>query len=298
MKKYDIIVIGAGPAGISASIYIKRSNKSILVLHSGISELEKAQKVDNYYGFINGISGKELYENGIMQAKNLGIEVLEKEIVDIEILENFNFIVKSTNEEFGAKAIVIATGNKKIKPNIKGIDEFDGKGISYCAICDGFFYRGKNVAVIGDGNFALNEAKDLENVAKNIKVLTNGQDVRFKDEFEIDTRKIKEIGGKEKVEFVEFEDGDKIKVDGVFIAQGIASGVNFAKKLGIITKGDNIIVNENMETNVNGIFASGNLTGGLLQVSKAVYEGAKAGLQAVKYLNDIEKNEKSDIIVG
>ena len=296
MKK--VVIIGAGPAGISASIYIKRSNKSILVLHSGISELEKAQKVDNYYGFINGISGKELYENGIMQAKNLGIEVLEKEIVDIEILENFNFIVKSTNEEFGAKAIVIATGNKKIKPNIKGIDEFDGKGISYCAICDGFFYRGKNVAVIGDGNFALNEAKDLENVAKNIKVLTNGQDVRFKDEFEIDTRKIKEIGGKEKVEFVEFEDGDKIKVDGVFIAQGIASGVNFAKKLGIITKGDNIIVNENMETNVNGIFASGNLTGGLLQVSKAVYEGAKAGLQAVKYLNDIEKNEKSDIIVG
>ena len=85
---YDVTIIGAGPAGISASIYIKRANKNVLVLYSGISELEKASKIDNYYGFVNGITGKELYENGIKQAKNLGIEVLEKEIVDIEILEN------------------------------------------------------------------------------------------------------------------------------------------------------------------------------------------------------------------
>ena len=284
MKKYDSIVIGAGPAGISASIYIKRANKNVLVLYSGTSELEKAEKIDNYYGFANGISGKKLYENGIIQAKNLGIDVEEKEVVDIEFLKNSNFIVKTTNENFESKTIVIATGNKKIKPNIKGINKFDGKGISYCAICDGFFYKGKDVAVIGDGNFAISEAKDLEGVAESIKILTNGRDVRLENEFELDTRKIKEIGGEEKVEFVEFEDGEKINVNGVFIAQGVAGGINFAKKLGIFTEEDNIIVNENMETNIRGIFASGNLTGGLLQVNKAVYEGAKAGLQVVKYL--------------
>ena len=246
MKKYDAIVIGAGPAGISASIYIKRANKNVLVLYSGISELEKASKIDNYYGFVNGITGKELYENGIKQAKNLGIEVLEKEIVDIEILENLEFIVKATNEEFETKAIIFATGNKKVKPNIKGINEFEGKGISFCAICDGFFYKGKNVAIIGDGNFALNEAETLSNIVGNVKILTDGKDVRLGNEYQLDTRKIKEVGGKDKIEFVEFEDGKVIKVDGVFIAQGIAGGVNFAKKLGILTKSDNIVVNEDM----------------------------------------------------
>ena len=285
MKKYDAIVIGAGPAGISASIYIKRANKNVLVLYSGESELEKAEKIDNYYGFVNGISGRKLYENGILQAKNLGIDVLEKEVVDIEILENFEYIVKSSNEAFVAKVIIIATGNKKIIPNIVGVKEFEGKGISFCAICDGFFYKGKKVAVIGDGNFAVSEAQDLENITNDIVVLTNGRDVRLGNEFEVDTREIKEIGGNEKVEFIEFEDGKKINVDGIFIAQGVAGGINFAKKLGIITKEDNIVVNENLETNIKGIFACGNLTGGLFQVSKAVYEGAKAGLEAVKYLN-------------
>lgn len=289
MLKYDAIVIGAGPAGISASIYIKRANKNVLVLYSGLSELEKAVKIDNYYGFVDGISGKELYENGIRQAQNLGIEVLEKEIIDIEISEKFEFIVKATNEAFETKAIIIATGNKKIKPNIKGINEFEGKGISFCAICDGFFYKGKNVAIIGDGNFALSEAEVLSNIAGNVKILTNGKDVRLGNEYEVDTRKIKEINGKEKLEFVKFEDGKNLEVDGIFIAQGIAGGVNFAKKLGILTKSDNIAVNEDMETNIKGIFACGNLTGGLFQVSKAVYEGAKAGLGAVKFLNEKAK---------
>lgn len=246
MKKYDVIVMGAGPAGISASIYIKRANKNVLVLYSGISELEKASKIDNYYGFANGITGKELYENGIKQAQNLGIEVLEREIVDIEILENLEFTVKATNETFETKAIIIATGNKKVRPNIEGINEFEGKGVSFCAICDGFFYRGKNVAVIGDGNFALSEAETLSNIVGNVKILTNGKDVRLGNEYELDTRKIKEVGGEEKVKYIEFEDGKVQPIDGVFIAQGIAGGVNFAKKLGIITKSDNIVVNEDM----------------------------------------------------
>ena len=175
-------------------------------------------------------------------------------------------------------------GNKKVAPKIKGIKEFEGKGISYCAICDGFFYRGKNVVVIGDGNFAISEAKNLENIVENIKILTNGVDIKVKDRFGVDNRKIKEIHGKEKVEFIEFEDGEKLYVDGIFIAQGTASGIDFAKKLGIITKLDNLVVNENMQTNVKGIFACGNLTGGLLQVSKAVYEGAVAGIQATNFV--------------
>ena len=285
---YDIVVIGAGPAGISASLYAKRAGMNVLVLYHGISELEKAHKIDNYYGFIEGITGEELYNNGIKQAQNLGIEVLEKEITNIEIGENLCYNVKATDKSFEAKAVIIATGNKKVKPNIKGIEEFEGKGISYCAICDGFFYKNKNVAIIGNGEFALSEAEDLENVVNNIVILTNGKEAPNANKFKVDTRKIKQIKREQKVNSIEFEDGEKIDIDGIFIAEGIAGGGSFAKKLGIITKGDNLEVNENMETNIPGIFACGNLTGGLLQVNKAVYEGAKAGLQAVNYV----KNKK------
>ena len=288
MKSYDIIVIGAGPAGISASIYAKRSNINVLALYYGESELEKANKIENLYGFPEGISGKQLYKNGIAQAKNLGVDVLEQEITDIELLEDSSYIVKSINNSYKAKAIIIASGNKKITPNIKGIKEFEGRGISYCAVCDGFFYKGKDVAVIGDGNFALSEVGYLENIAKSVKILTNGRDVRLAN-YNVDTRKIKEIGGENRVRFIKFEDEKESQIDGIFIAQGIAGGINFARKLGIITNSDSIVVDKNMQTNVKGIFACGNLTGGLLQINKAAYEGAKAGLQAVKYVKEQKK---------
>lgn len=281
---YDVIIIGAGPAGISASIYSKRLGLDALVFYSGPSELQKAQKIDNYYGFKSGIIGEELYNNGIEQAKNLGIEIIEEEIIDIQINEKSCFNVKTKDNLFEAKSIIIATGNKRIKPNIKGIEKFEGRGISYCAICDGFFYKNKNVAVIGNGNFAINEANELQNIANNVKILTNGETIPNTDKFEIETRKIKQINGDEKVKSIEFEDGKFLEIDGIFIAQGIASGINFARKIGIITKDDNIVVDENMKTNINGVYACGNITGGLLQVNKAIYEGAKAGIEVSKYI--------------
>ena len=285
---YDAIIVGAGPAGISASLYIKRANLKVLVLYYGESELEKAHKIDNYYGFKNGITGKDLYEAGVEQAKNLGIEVRKEEIINIEMTDDLKFVVKTTEGDYDGKTVIIATGNKKERPNIKGIEDFEGKGISYCAICDGFFYRGKNVVVIGDGNYAIHEANDLAGIAENIKILTNGNGKPNTDKFEIDDRKIKQIHGEKKVSSIEFEDGKFLNIDGIFIAQGIAGGNDFAKKLGIILNKNNIVVNENMETNVKGIFACGNLTGGLLQVNKAVYEGAKAGLQAVQFIRSAE----------
>lgn len=281
---YDIIIIGAGPSGISAALYAKRAGANVLVLHYGISEIQKANRIDNYYGFIDGISGEDLYRNGIEQAKNIGVDILAREIVEIKIEEDSSFRVFAPNESFEAKSIIIATGNKKARPNIDGIKELEGKGISYCAICDGFFYRNKNIAVIGNGDFAISEANTLSNITDNIEILTNGEEKPDTDKFKVDTKKIKGIYGNGKVEFIEFEDGEKIGVDGVFIAEGIAGGSSFAKKLGIITKDNNIVVNDNMETNIKGIYACGNLTGGLLQISKAVYEGAKAGLQAAQYV--------------
>lgn len=280
---YDVIILGAGPAGVSASLYTQRANLKTLILYNDKSGLEKASLIENYYGFKNGITGEELYNTGIEQAKNIGVEVLKEEVVKIENnIEYFNVV--TTKNEYQAKNLILATGNKKNRPKIKGIEKFEGKGVSYCAICDGFFYRNRSVVVLGSGNYAISETNELINIADNITILTNGKEApEFRaDNVKVDTKEIEEIDGENKVEEVKFKDGTTIKTDGIFVAEGVAGSSEFAKKLGIITQKDKIVVNENMETNIKGIYASGDCTGGLLQVSKAVYEGAKAGLEVIK----------------
>lgn len=282
---YDVIILGAGPAGVSASLYCKRANKNVLIIYNDSSELLKAQKIDNYYGFENGISGKDLYETGIKQSQNLGVEIIKQEVIKIE-MENGYFNVITEKNSYKSKSVIIAMGSKKNTLKIQGVQEFEGKGISYCAICDGFFYKNKDVAVIGSGNYAISETNDLINIANKITILTNGEKApEFRaDNVEIVTKNIKQISGENRVQKIEFDDNSFLKTDGVFIAQGIAGAADFAKKLGIMSQNNNIIVNENMETNIKGIFACGDCTGGLLQVSKAVYEGTKAGLAVIEYL--------------
>lgn len=281
---YDVIIVGAGPAGISASLYTIRRNLKTLIIYKEKSALEKSTKIENYYGFENGINGEELYKIGIRQAQNIGAEVIKDEVTNIKIdylnEKEYTFKVETLNDEFKAKSVILATGNKKNKPNIKNMDKYEGKGISYCAICDGFFYRNKNVAVIGNGDYAIAEAKDLQNIAKSITILTNGRQApEYRAEnININTKEIDQIEGENKVEEIDFVDNTKMKIDGIFIAQGVAGSTEFAKKIGAKINNDKIVVDENMETSIKGLFACGDCTGGLYQVSKAVYDGTKAGL--------------------
>ena len=281
---YDVIIVGAGPAGISASLYTIRRNLKTLIIYKEKSALEKSTKIQNYYGFENGINGEELYKIGIRQAQNIGAEVIKDEVTNIKIdylnEKEYTFKVETLNNEFKAKSVILATGNKKKKPNIKNMDKYEGKGISYCAICDGFFYRNKNVAVIGNGDYAIAEAKDLQNIAKSITILTNGRQApEYRAEnININTKEIDQIEGENKVEEIDFVDNTKMKIDGIFIAQGVAGSTEFAKKIGAKINNDKIVVDENMETSIKGLFACGDCTGGLYQVSKAVYDGTKAGL--------------------
>lgn len=281
---YDVIIVGAGPAGISASLYTIRRNLKTLIIYKEKSALEKSTKIENYYGFENGINGEELYKIGIRQAQNIGAEVIKDEVTNIKIdylnEKEYTFKVETLNNEFKAKSVILATGNKKNKPNIKNMDKYEGKGISYCAICDGFFYRNKNVAVIGNGDYAIAEAKDLQNIAKSITILTNGRQApEYRAEnININTKEIDQIEGENKVEKIDFVDNTKMKIDGIFIAQGVAGSTEFAKKIGAKINNDKIVVDENMETSIKGLFACGDCTGGLYQVSKAVYDGTKAGL--------------------
>ena len=285
---YDVIIIGSGPAGISASLYTIRANLKVCIISKNESVLEKAEKIENYYGFPKGISGNVLNSRGTEQAKNLGVDIINDEVVNIKYEKNF--IVETVNSRYEGKVVIIATGKSRKTPSIKGIKELEGKGISYCAICDAFFYKGKEVGVLGNGNYAIHEAKELLPVAKKVTIYTNGKKpIENRDEeLNVDfvEDEIKEIKGTNKVESIEFFSGEKRNIDGIFIAEGIASSGDLAKKMGVMLKGKEIIVNENMMTNIPGIFACGDCTGGLLQISKAVYEGTKAGLSAISYIRN------------
>ncbi|MBS5854455.1 MAG: NAD(P)/FAD-dependent oxidoreductase [Clostridia bacterium] len=286
---YDCIIIGKGPAGISAAIYISRSNLKTLVIGKENTALNRAKSIENYYGFEDSISGEELFKNGINQAKKQNIEMKNDEVIDIEY-GNGTYIVKTVNSEYETRTIVLATGKSRKTSNIEGETTFEGKGISYCAICDGFFFKGKNVAVIGNGEYALHEAEVLKNVTDKVTIFTNGSKLPENRSLSIQNiieGRIDSIKGNTKVEEILLEDKRSIPVDGIFIAQGIASSADFAKKLGILLKNNDIIVNENMETNVPGIYAAGDCTGGLLQICKAVYEGAKCGLSIAKKIKNI-----------
>lgn len=253
--------------------------------------LEKTKSIDNYYGFTDTISGKELLLNGINQAKRLGINVETDEVVGLEFGDN-KYIVKTRNNKFEAKNIILATGASRKTPNIKGIKEFEGKGVSYCAVCDAFFYRNRDVSILGSGDYALEEANTLLPVVKSVSILTNGETLvenRSIDynNFSIKEEKIEEIIGEDKVSGIKFKDGKIIDTEGLFVAVGVASSTDLARKLGVIIKENNIVVDEDMATNVPGIFACGDCTGGLLQISKAVYEGTKAGLSVIKHLRSL-----------
>ena len=280
---YDVIIIGAGPAGISASLYLKRAKKKILVISKGYGALEKADKIENYYGLKEPISGKELVQNGIWQAKRLGIDMIEDEVTSVEKEEYF--VVTTINNQYQAQKVILATGANRKSPNIKGISEYEGKGVSYCATCDAFFFRGKDVAVLGAKEYALHEAEELKRVANSVTILTNGEEVvqNRSNEFCVEEKRIKELRGGEIIEEIHFEDNTIKKIDGVFVAIGTASSSDLARKIGArIDEKGNILVNENMSTNVPNLYACGDCTGGILQIAKAVYEGMVAGMSVIK----------------
>lgn len=285
-----LIIIGNGPAGASAALYALRGNIDTTVISKGYGALEKAHAIENYYGLATPLPGKELHDLGVSQVRKLGADIVSKEVVGISF--DGKFKVLTADEEFSADALIIATGTSRKVPRIKGIADFEGLGVSYCAVCDGFFHRGKDVAVLGSGKYALHEAQALLPIAGSVTVLTDGTspDVEFPSEIKVDERKISHLDGSPMaLSTVVFDDSSSMTISGLFIAQGSASSTDLARKVGIATDSNKIVVDENMATNIPGIFACGDCTGGLLQVSKAVYDGATAGNSVVKYLRELTK---------
>ena len=287
---YDLIVIGKGPAGLSAAIYAVRAGLSVLVIGRDAGALGNAELIENYLGFVEPISGEKLLQDSIAQAIRLGVEIVTEEVTGLGFLENLS--VHTSEHEYETKSLVIASGMPRRKATIKGLSEFEGRGVSYCATCDAFFYRGKTVAVIGNGEYAFKEASELKPFAKKIILLTNGRPYEAGKEdpqIEVDTRAIAGVSGDEiKIRSLELIDGTSLAIDGVFIAEGTASAVDLALKLGLDNDGKVITVNSrNQDTNLPGVFAAGDCTGGLLQIAVAVGDGARAGIAAANYVREL-----------
>ncbi len=287
----DVIIIGKGPAGISAALYTVRAGLRTLVIGLDNSALYKTDRVENYYGFAEPISGKHLLEQGEKQARRLGVKFVQSEVISLEKAEYFE--VYTTEENYSAKAVLMATGQQTKKVNIAGLEEFEGRGVSYCTTCDGFFYRGLKVGLVGFKDYAIHEAMELEPLTKNITIYTNGNELELTEKykcyasrFTINKNKIKSVVGKEVIEGVAFDDGSVENLDGLFVAFESASSVDFARKLGVITKNNSIVVNENQSTNLKGLFAAGDCTGGFKQIATAVGQGAIAGRRIIDFIRN------------
>ena len=278
--RFDSIIIGGGPAGITAAVYIARAGFSCAVIDDGRSSLLKTDKIENYYGF-DTVSGEELFEKGIAQAERLGVKVQKAQVLSVDYEDMF--AVLTSEEKLYAKTVVIATGSGIKGKKIKGEEEFEGRGVSRCAVCDGFFFKGKNVAVIGDGEFAHHEADVLLGVCGSVTLLSNGKDITS-DKFKVITDKVSHIIGENTVSGVVLENGEEIPFDGVFIANGVPSAADFALRTGISENRGVIVTDENMKTSIPGIFAAGDCTIAPKQIATAVYSGMKCAFSVIEYL--------------
>lgn len=282
----QLVIIGQGPAGISAALYAVRGGADVTVIANGAGALARAGLIQNYYGFENGISGRELIEAGVRQAEKLGVRMVRGELFGIEYAEE-GFAVKTSAGTLDAGAAVIACGTQRNTPPIAGIDAYDGRGVSYCAVCDAFFFRGKKVGVVGSGAYAASEYEVLKGVIRDVTVLTDGEAPQFS--LPCDTRKIARLEGGDALERVVFADGSAEAFDGLFIACGTAGAFELSRKLGLETANGKIVTNERRATNVPGIFAAGDCTAGMQQIAKAVCDGMIAGTEALKYLKALAK---------
>jgi len=282
----DVIVIGSGPAGVSLALYLIRDNYNVAVLTTDNRMLKKAVSIENYYG-VGKISGEELYNNGIKQLKDMGIDIIKEEVVRIDKTDNFK--IYTDKNEYNAKVAVLAIGVSRTSPKISNISEYEGKGVSYCATCDGFFFRNKKIGVVGNGNLAYEEAKYLKQLSSDITLFTNGEELKrdFSDlNINIITNKIASIKGEQRVTGLVIDTEEVIELDGIFIAVGIASASTFSKTLGISMNNNFIKVDDNYMTNINGLYAVGDVIGGTLQVGKAVADGIIASREINKFLKN------------
>ncbi len=299
--EYDFVIIGGGPAGIAAGIYAVRKNlKTLIIEKSEIGgTVNLTTEIENYPGF-RKITGDELAKKFHSHAKDLGVEFTVDEIHDIEKTDE-GFIIKGWEGEYKAKAILLATGARHRHLDVPGEEEFSGKGVSYCAVCDAPFFKEKVVAIVGGGNTAIKDALYMSEICSKVYVIHRRDQFRA-DEVDVEELKkrnnvefvlnsvVKSINGDSKVKSItvvskETNEEKEIPVDGVFIDIGEIPNNELAKKLGVdLDERGYVKVNDDMETSVPGVYAAGDITGKLAQIVVAAAQGAIAAVSAYEYI--------------
>lgn len=294
---YDVAIIGAGPAGMTAALYCGRANMSTIIFGNIFdSQLAKAGDVENYPGF-DSIQGIELVEKFHSQLGKYNVMQMPTFINRINPGETFTLITE--NGEFKTRSLIFATGSKHGQLNIPGEKEFNYKGVSYCSVCDGSFYKGKNVVLVGHGDQVAKSAIYLAGLCKSVIIMSpkpERESVTYAEQLDsmqnikiVLSSRIIAIEGSQYVERIRYtvKNGpeETLKVDGVFIEGGTPNSV-LAKEIGLdIDEKGNIAVNRpDMLTKIEGVFAAGDVTGGIHQISKAVGEGACAAVSAALYI--------------
>lgn len=294
MDHAQCLIIGAGPAGLSAAIYTARGGMDTLVVGCD-PKVAGDYDIDNYFGFPETITGRELIERGAAQARRFGARLVCERVLGVHYGEAGGFTVKTDKNEYAADSVVIAAGVARVRPGIANIADYEGRGVSYCVSCDGFFYRGKAVAVLGEGDYAANQALELLTFTPRVSIYTQGKapamSGAFAEKLEqagipVIQKTIKTLSGDPALTTAHLSGGEEAPLDGIFVAMGQASALDFAKTLGLPLRGAFIEADHDQKTGVPGIFAAGDCVGRFLQISVAVGEGAKAGKAAIAFLKE------------
>lgn len=302
METKHITIIGAGPAGLSAAIYAARAGLSTLVLGCP-PKIAGDYDIDNYFGFPETITGKELVERGRAQAERFGAEIRCDRVLGIHMGEDMRYTVKTEGGEVNTCAVILATGVSRVRPGVENLGDYEGKGVSYCVSCDGFFVRNKKVVVVGEGIFAANQALELTNYTSDITIVTQGKTPEMSEDFlkqlagvsiPVLEKKVVRLEGENGLERVVFDDNKTMDAEGLFVAIGEASSSDFAYSLGIERNGVFLMADEKKATNIPGVFAAGDCLGGFLQISVAVGEGAVAAKSAISYVKKSCPDMKTD----
>lgn len=294
----DILIIGSGPAGLSAAVYAKRAGLDALVVEKefmGTGQIAESSRVDNYIGLV-GKSGYELGELFRGDAEKLGAEFLEEEVVSLSQKNNIWVSQFADGGSIEAKAVIYAAGASHRKLNVAGEEKFIGKGVSFCAMCDGAFYREKTVAVIGGGDTAVDDALYLADIADKVYLIHRRGEFRAvagtvkkaeenpNIEFVLSAN-VTEILGENHVEKITLDNGRELAVDGVFIAVGMIPRTEILKGIVETDEHGYVVADESGVTSARGLFVAGDVrTKKLRQVITAASDGANAAVSAIEYL--------------
>lgn len=303
---YDLIIIGGGPAGLTAGLYAKRALLNTLLIEKGPlgGQVIYTDLIENYPGFPEGISGYDLMELFKKQVEKYGLPIYQGEVKDFRDYHNYKEVLLSSGESLKAKALILALGASPKKLNIPGEREFTGKGVSYCAICDGPFYKGEIVAVVGGGNTALQEALYLTKFANKVYLIHRRESFRatailqekVKENPKIEILLpmiVEKIKGKDKVEGIlvknlKTNEIQELEVSGVFIFIGLSPQTEWLKGKIALDEVGFILTDREMRTNVPGVFACGDcISKKYRQIINACGEGAVAALSAEEYIKGL-----------